>query len=498
MALSISSCTDLLNEPLQNVQLIEDRDYTQFQDMPLLLDGAYAQFYTMQWETHPLIGIRGDDVNAAGDQVPLTSTDEFFFDRNFWMYNSTWLNLYSDILIWHGAIEEFNRFREAGADAATVDQYIAEVKVFQGFQLLHLARLWGNILIPLESAPSHLFDVPVSTFDEVMQHVVNLMDEAIPDLPALHPSERTDVVGGVTRYTALTVKAMAQLELKNYSGVVAATDEIISSGRYELFEDYYQLFKRPGELARESILEAQFSDFGQASGTNISFNFSPYGPASWAPAVPGASNGWGFWEPSLKYIKFMLERGETIRLETSVIFTPDGIARIQEDPQFSELPEFVSNTTRDGDTFNSHPRYLFLSGKHYLPSIQLTPGRFGYGTGNNFRVIRYSEVLLMHAEAIANGASSSVLTAAEAVNQVRERSGLEPLTTVTLDDVLDEKFAEFGMEWGVRFADLIRHGRFQELNREGRNFNPQEHTFLPYPLEQIDILPQLRAAQATN
>jgi hypothetical protein len=144
--------------------------------------------------------------------------------------------------------------------------------------------------------------------------------------------------------------------------------------------------------------------------------------------------------------------------------------------------------------FNNHPRYKFLSGKHYLPSTQLTPGRFSYGENKNFTCIRYAEILLMHAEALVSGASSSALSAAEAVNQIRQRAGLTALPGVSLDEVLDEKFAEFGMEWGIRFYDLIRHERFGPLNHEGRIFQPASHRFLPYPLEQIDILPQLRRA----
>lgn len=490
----IFSCTSILDEPLENEFLVEGTDYSQSSNMILMLYGAYAQFYSMQWETHPIIGVRGDDVNSAGDQFPLQETDVFRYDRNFWMYNSVWLNLYSDLLYWHGAIEEIEKYEEAGANSANAQQYIAEIKVLQGFELLQLARLWGEILIPTQSQPSHLFDVPVSTFEEVMEYISSSMDEAIPFLPTVRPNQRSDVRGGVTQATALAVRAMANLELGNYQEVIEVTDIIISSNLFSLSNDFYQLFKIPGKLDDEYLLEAQYSDFGQASGTNISFNFSPYGPASWTPAVSGAGQGWGFWEPTQKFIKFMLRRNEQVRLETSVLFTPDGIATLREDPEFSELPNWISNTTRDGDTFNNHPRYLFLSGKYYLPSVQLTPGRFGYGTNNNFQVIRYAEILLMHAEALVNGASSSVMSATEAVNTVRQRAGLSSLSTVDLDAVLDEKYAEFATEWGIRFADLVRHGRFQELNFEGRTFDPERHRYLLYPLEQQDIIPQIREA----
>lgn len=488
------SCMEVLDEPLENEFLVEGTDYSQSGNMQLMLYGAYADLYAFQWETFPIISVRGDDVNAAGDQVPLIETDEFRYDRNFWMYNSTWLNLYTDILHWHGAMEEIQKYQEAGANEAHAQQYIAEIKVMIGYELMHLARLWGAVLIPQESQPSHLFNVEVSSYEEVMQHISQQMDEAIPFLPNVHPNQRSDVRGGITRYTALAVKAMVNLEIGNYPAVAEATGEIIGSNQFSLEPDYYQLFKIPGKLNNENLLEFQYSDFGQASGTVTRYLWNFFGPALWEPAVSGAGGGWGFWEPSVKYIKFMLDRGEEERLKTTVLFTPEGIAELRSDPNYANLPGWVSNVSPDGDVFNSHPRYNFLSGKHYLPSTQLTPGRFTYGENKNFTVIRYAEILLMHAEALVSGASSAEMTAEQAVNTVRSRAGLSPLTGVTLDDVLNEKYAEFGMEWGVRFYDLVRHGRTDELNYGGRNFQPEIHRFLPYPLEQMNILPQIREA----
>lgn len=488
------SCTDLLDEPLENQIIAENTDYTQSANMILMLYGSYAELNSLQWETFPIISVRGDDVNAAGDQFPLTETDAFRYDRNFWMYNSTWLNLYTDLLYWHGAMEEIKKFEEAGASATTSQQYIAEIKVMRAFELLQLSRLWGNILIPRSSQPSDLFNVELSTFQEVMQHISAQMDEAIPLLPAVHPNQRSDVRGGVTRFTALAVKAMANLELKEFQTAADATGQIISSGLFALEPDYYQLFKIPGKLNRENVLELQYSDFGTPTGTSTRYLWDFFGPASWTPSRSGAGGGWGFWEPSQKYIKFMLDRGERERLETTVLFTPAGIAALKTDPEYATLPSWVSNVTPDGDVFNSHPRYLFLSGKFYLPSTQLTPGRFTYGENKNLPVIRYSEILLMHAEALVSGASSSALSADAAVNQVRARVGLNPISGANLDVVLDEKYAEFGTEWGIRFYDLVRHGRTSELNYEGRNFQLNIHRYLPYPLEQQDILPQIKGA----
>jgi len=138
-----------------------------------------------------------------------------------------------------------------------------------------------------------------------------------------------------------------------------------------------------------------------------------------------------------------------------------------------------------------YPRAMFASGKHYLPSDQLIEGRKTYGSNNNFRCIRYSEILLMYAEALTQGASGSEMTADEAVNKVRTRAGLGTLSGVTNDQVMDEKFAELAMEWGIRFYDMIRLGKTGELSYDGRTYT-NDKAYLPYPLAQVDILPGLQ------
>jgi hypothetical protein len=278
--------------------------------------------------------------------------------------------------------------------------------------------------------------------------------------------------------------------LKNYQAVADATSEIINSGEFTLEPDFYELFKIKGKLNTENILELQYSDFGQGSGDQKSYLFAFFGPQSWKPKVEGAGAGWGFYEPSMKYIKFMLDRGESIRLETSVLFTNRGISEIKKDPNYATLPEWISNTTRSGDVIDDYARAMFASGKHYLPSEQLTAGRTGYGNNKNLTIIRYAEILLMHAEALVQGASGSSVSADDAVNLVRERAGLSPLSGVTLQQVMDEKFAELAMEWGTRYYDMVRLGETGELSYDGRTFSSDD-VFLPYPQNQVDLLPVL-------
>jgi hypothetical protein len=487
-----SGCNKYLDEQPENTSFTGQTDYTISENMILPLIGTYSEFNNTEWEDMPLISVRGDDVNAGGlgDQQDFANTDSYSYNKDYWMYNSLWQNYYQNMFSANSAIEQITLYKEFAPDKDLADQYIAEVKVLKSWWLLQLSRSWGAILIPPNSDPSTLFVTPLSSKDEIMQAISNWMDEAIPDLPAVRPNQRTDIPGGVTKYTALAMKALVNLELKNYQAVADATGEIISSGAFQLEPEFYELFKVKGKLNNENIWEYQYSDLGQGSGDNYSYLFAFFGPQGWTPAVTGCGDGWGFWEPSMKWIKFMLDRGETIRLETSVLFTDRGIAEIQLDPNYQNLPAFVSSTTRSGDKINDFAREMFASGKHYLPSNQLTPGRTDYGTNKNMQCIRYAEVLLMYAEALTQGASGNAGTADQAVNEVRERAGLSPLSGVTNEQVMDEKFAELAMEWGVRYFDMVRLGKYNELSYDGRTFS-EDKIFLPYPQNQVDQLPIL-------
>ena len=488
-----TGCKKYLNEPPENRTFTQETDYTKTADMILPLYGSYAKLNNTQWEDFPLIAVRGDDVNAGGlgDQQDFANTDLYSYNKDYWMYNSLWQNYYQNIIAANSTMEQVALFKAYATNKALADQYTAEAKVMKSWWLFQISRVWGSLPVPPSSDPTELFNVPLSTKDQIMGMISGWMDEAIPNLPAVRPNERADIPGGVTKYTAYAMKALANLELKQYQVVADATGEIIKSGKFSLEPDFYQLFKLKGKLNNENVWEMQYSDLGQGSGDNYSYLFGFFGPQGWTPKVAGSGDGWGFWEPSLKYIKFMLDRGEKTRLETSVLFTDRGILEIKRDPKYATLPSWISTTTPSGDKINDFARELFVSGKHYLPSDQLTPGRTDYGTNKNFQLIRYAEILLMYAEALTQGSSGSAGSADDAVNLVRARAGLTPLAGVTNDQVMDEKFAELGMEWGTRYFDMIRLGNYAALSYDGRTFTPDK-TFLPYPQFQVDQLPVLR------
>ena len=191
--------------------------------------------------------------------------------------------------------------------------------------------------------------------------------------------------------------------------------------------------------------------------------------------------GWGFCTPSDNLIAFFEERGEVIRPATTLLYR--------------------GTMTPEGDSIKNNCTNPVYNGKVYTPSYYNNWSYNGYGFDHNIRILRYSDVLLMHAEALVNGASvtlTSGTTADMAVNMVRERAGLENLSGVTLEQIWDERRAELALEED-RFFDLIRTGQAKEaMAKVGKTFVEGKHEVYPIPAAQIQLNPKLTQNNGYN
>ncbi len=110
--------------------------------------------------------------------------------------------------------------------------------------------------------------------------------------------------------------------------------------------------------------------------------------------------------------------------------------------------------------------------------------------GNDWIVLRYADILLMHVEAIMAGNNDTTAGAALASFQaVRNRAGLTaPVLSITKDELLLERRVELAFE-NHRLFDLIRFGKAQEIlsafsTATGGSFSS---TDLLLPIPQIEI-----------
>jgi hypothetical protein len=110
---------------------------------------------------------------------------------------------------------------------------------------------------------------------------------------------------------------------------------------------------------------------------------------------------------------------------------------------------------------------------------------------NDVPVFRYSDILLMKAEAILRGGTPTLgHTALSLLNQLRaERTTSAPLTGVTLNDIYTERCREFAWEAWHR-NDMIRFGKF-EGSWGFKTDADVNHRLFPIPTAAMAVNPAL-------
>lgn len=493
-----TSCQDYLDRAPENQIPAESVDFTNTANSYQPVSGIYAKsaWNLTAWAQLGLWSVRGDDTykgGADGDQQIYGDIHNFDYSgvAGFWASGNAWKQDFEIIMsanLAMGSLENYQKFAQSEADKAMIEAYKGEVIFLRSYAYFILGRLYGGVPVFTDNNSSEAYIK--KSHQEVMQFIVNEMQTAAALLPAVHPKDMKHK-GAVSKYSALALQAKAAAEILDYETMFRATEEIINSGVFQLYPNYYELFNMSGELSCENLFELQYSYFGTDAGeAKLSDNYFAFqGPSVGSRFVSqkkfGANQdqnmggGWGFLPASEKFVAFMENRGESIRLDGSVIRTTG-----KKDTQGNDF-----NVTLSGDTLYaglpSSP--IYYSGKAYTPSKELI--RNEYGGDKNAIMIRYADILLLNAEARLNLGKGG-----EAVpfNQVRLRANMPAKASISMDDIMEERFAELALENGERYYDLVRTGyASKELTNQGRGYN-NSLRFYPIPSEQVDLNPNLK------
>ena len=171
-------------------------------------------------------------------------------------------------------------------------------------------------------------------------------------------------------------------------------------------------------------------------------------------------------------------------------FVDEFFAEGFEDPRLKSTVFRVGDEMGDRGTFTIDATgglpHLYYPKKYFNNKSEDAPfGDPNPNGGSNDRVIRYADVLLMHAEAAYHTGDEG--SARNSLNQVRSRVGIPEVTATgpaLLDAILRERRIELGLE-AHRFFDLVRtHRAAQELGPLG--FIQGVHELFPIPQSQIE------------
>ncbi|MDX1463615.1 MAG: RagB/SusD family nutrient uptake outer membrane protein [Marinirhabdus sp.] len=281
--------------------------------------------------------------------------------------------------------------------------------------------------------------------------------------------------GRITKGAANALLGKVYVYQKKYTEGAEVLDNVINSGVYSLVEDYSTLFENDNENNEESVLEVQYTDvqgagFGclQCSEGNVAVGFN--GPRNFNG--PLFESGFSFNIPTEEtYNAF--EEGD-LRQDFAIL----NIEKFVEENQDFNNGAGVTFTEGFEHTGYYNRKYIPRQGDSNIGDQNLT-------NPNNYRAIRYADVLLLAAEAHNVGNGNDGL-ARNYLNQVRARAGLDEITSggsALTDAIYRERRLELVGE-GHHFFDLVRTNRASQAI-EG--FVAGKHELFPVPQIEIEL-----------
>lgn len=373
---------------------------------------------------------------------------------------------------------------------------IGEAHFMRATAYFYLMRLWGPVPI-IQNNLEHVSNsqIPSNRIEDIYQFIEMDYHTAIENLPEKVRGANYADNGRVSIGSAKAMLAKAHLYQHEYAEARQLAEEVINSGEFKLFggtelpdREFGDLFLTLNNNNEESIFALQWKvtgNYGTASNCNTQFAYSPY--------INQATYG-GVFAPSMDLLGAFeagdLRRKETVMLPGDFypnIMTADG-------PGLTVPDDINAQGTGSGIK-----KYVVGKANGTVTGPFDNWGMFE----NNTYIMRYGELLLIHAEAVMNGAeSTSDAAALESYNKVRERAGLPAVASFTFDELFHERRIELAFE-GDYWFDLGRLPREKAvaiISAQDRGFvdNPSFVTIpsgdffkLPYPTIDLDKNPKL-------
>ncbi len=358
---------------------------------------------------------------------------------------------------WEVLYEGVNRanFMIAYTDTSVLDTpekkaLLGEAYFLRGYYYFLLTSCFGEVPLKLTPTESpYEKPLPKATLAEIYDSIVRDMktaEESVLDIDALPSNERVSktAVQGVLARVYLKMAGYPLCDTDRYADALAYAEAVISSGFHSLNPDYSQIFINHSQDindSRECIWE-------------VGMYGNKIGSVDLAGSV-GVENGILCRDLNIGYSGGAMQI--TKRLYDAF---EDGDLR----RDWNIAPYYYKTDSGTGLTTKS-----FYTDKQIY---NRNPGKWRreYETGTkaqsynstNFPILRYSDVLLMKAEALNAVKHGPDAEAYEALNQVRRRAwGLDPLQPAAECDLS-------GLGGEEDFLEAIRAERFRELCFEGR------------------------------
>lgn len=480
-----------------------------------VLRGNYAVEYFFQQTYSTNEGIepaRGGNWYDGGQNMTL-HYHSWTKDNGYINGNWTWLS--TIIGTSNQTLSVLNQTIPAGSFKQTL---LSEVKMVRAFAYFMMMDNYGNV--PIDTVYG---DFTPKTNTARAQVFSFIESEIKACLPYLNTASGTTSYGRPNKYTAYALLAKMYLNAEYYTGTaryddcIAACDNVINSGLYALepISSYLQMFyPTNGPSMKEFIFAIPYGpelnngswpfrcvniharyDVPRSEKAKFGLPFTPSAPASTLPEFYANFNDPNDvrnaqWLTGLQY----LNDGVTKVMVTTTKAGYDGILYKGDTTSYTYqvnlTPNIVlRNTTQPFDVNDDEVGWnMGYRNIKFYPDGS-SPNR---NQSNDVPVFRYSDILLMKAEAILRGGTATLgQTALTLANQLRaERTTSAAWSNITLDSVYNERSREFTWE-GWHRNDMIRFGKFED-SWGFKTDADKNHRIYPIPMVALQLNPALK------
>ena len=349
------------------------------------------------------------------------------------------------------------------------NRYISEVKVLRALQYHELLVRFGDLpyythVLSVDESKT-IIRTPRAT---VVENILAELDDVIENeyLPRSYGSAD---VGRVTHWAAMALKARILLNEGRYSELKSVTETIISQSSHSLFPDFAGLFTVNHENNSEIILDVQYGvNLRENNGNYIFLPPSLAGVANISPTNELVEsyimlNGKGIKESGSGYAQADPWKDRDPRLELTICV--DGGHYVKADGSKHVVVTDPNSGSNNTDRFQPGTAVITTSTGYYFKKFYDNQYITAQKSGLNYPIIRFADVLLMHAEACAE---TDALTSTEwdrTIKKLRVRAGFTDAAatnfpagkskTELIEIVRNERRCELAFE-GLRLKDIFR------------------------------------------
>jgi len=384
----------------------------------------------------------------------------FSTGSNIATLSNAWANNYSMINRSNEILDRIDNI--SFTDESLKDRYKAEVRFLRAFAYFQLVKIFNRVpLIDRVLAENEALEISQSQPDLIFEFIVAEMSDVAEQLPNEYDINNLgrvteQAVKGILARVYLTMAGFPLYDAERLNDARPLLDDIIAmEGSHVTFADNFEdLFAYENDN-QFHIFEIQYIS-GAGAGNAL--------PGQVHPGTPDFQFGSAIFPGRLTV-------------------SDDIIGLYEEnDLRFDHTIGFLENT------------YFFNKFTDLTVTIPES-GDFPV----NFPLLRYADVLLMHAE-VENELEGPTPQAVAKLNRIRDRAGLNEITLATQDElrlaIEEERRREFAFE-GRYWFDLRRTDRGidvmnQWFENTGQNIVMSENDYVyPIPLNQLDVFPGL-------